>query len=427
MYMKHAYRRSLIAGLIGLLLMLVGTALAFAGGQGEAESGSQSLTVWVWPQMNLDDQIMEWAEINDVEVEIVSAQRDDFMDNLTASFSAGSGAPDVAAVGGPFIERFKATPQHWVNFREFEADELADQYVQWRWNQMFDQSGEFMIGLPTDIGPIAMAYRLDLFEDAGLPVSREEVASEIDSWDAFIDAGIQLRETTGASMIANLGTMFESMIGQNQRAFFDDSGNLDLEGSELLNNAWETAVRAHNAGISENAETFSADWGAGLQGGDFAVQLLPAWMMGAIRNNAPDASGMWDITEIPEGGTNWGGSMIGIPAQSDNPELAYELITWLLSPEQQLETFLNGGQFPSTPPVYDEEAFTSSTDPFFNDAPFGQIFARAAQDIEGSALSADWEMVRSEFIDALDRVEDGMDPNESWDIVSADIRRQMNR
>lgn len=427
MYSIGVNRRFFVPVLVGFLVMHLGAAFLFAGGSGEAAEGDRSLTVWVWPQMNLDAQIAEWAELNDVDVEIVSAQRDDFMDNLTAAFAARSGAPDVAAVGGPFIERFKATPQHWTNFVDLGAAELADQYVEWRWEQMFDQSGDFMIGLPTDIGPIAMAYRTDLFESAGLPTDREEIALQINSWDAFIEAGVQLREETGASMIANLGTMFESIIGQNQSAFFDESGDLRLDGSEILNRAWGTAIRAHESGISENAALFSADWGAGLQAGDFATQLLPAWMMGAIRNNAPEAAGLWDITDIPEGGTNWGGSMIGIPAQSTNPELAYELITWLLSPEQQLQTFLNGGQFPSTPPAYEEEAFRSSADPFFNNAPFGQIFAAAARDLEGSALSANWEMVRSEFIDALERVEDGMDPDESWALAADDVRRQLDR
>lgn len=156
--------------------------------------------------MNLETQIEEWGVEREVEIELQMTTRDDMMNSLTTALAAGSGAPDVAAVGGPFIERFKQNPNHWANFLDFGAADLESNYVEWRWNQMFNQDGSFMMGLPTDIGPMAMAYRRDVFQAAGLPSERDQVAQQINTWDAFIEAGAQIREATGSAFDMNSGT-----------------------------------------------------------------------------------------------------------------------------------------------------------------------------------------------------------------------------
>ena len=45
------------------------------------------------------------------------------------------------------------------------------------------------IGYGTDVGGLAMCYRRDLFEKAGLPTDRDEVAKLWPDWDAYFEAG----------------------------------------------------------------------------------------------------------------------------------------------------------------------------------------------------------------------------------------------
>jgi cellobiose transport system substrate-binding protein len=215
---------------------------------------------------------------------------------------------------------------------------------------------------------------------------------------------------------------------QDQRNFFNESGELIIETSPQVKRVWDVAIRAHEAGISTGINLWSPEWGAALNNGGVAIQLMPAWMMGPLKGNAPDAEGLWDVTQLPESGGNWGGSMIGIPSQTKNEELAYELVTWLLSPEQQLRTFQISGQFPSTPPVYDSPELVGFTDPFFNNAPVGEIYTKAAVKIEGAYLVPNYQMVVTALTDALGRVEDGqMSPDESFKEAVAEIKRQMSR
>ena len=75
--------------------------------------------------------------------------------------------------------------------------------------------------------------------------------------------------------------------------------------------------------------------------------LCPPWMHGIIEGNAPDITG-WDVADaFPEGGGNWGGSYLVVPANGKNVEAAQQLADWITAPEQQAKAFANAGTFPS--------------------------------------------------------------------------------
>ena len=57
-----------------------------------------------------------------------------------------------------------------------------------------------------------------------------------------------------------------------------------------------------------------------------------------------------------------------------NVDEAYKLLTWLVAPEQQIEIFKKVGNLPSQPALYADPAIADFKNPFFNDAPVGQIF-----------------------------------------------------
>lgn len=109
------------------------------------------------------------------------------------------------------------------------------------------------------------------------------------------------------------------------------------------------------AGLVANIEPFAEGWNAAMSNGDFAVLTAPAWMTAYIQNQVPDTEGNW-VAALPEGGGNWGGSHLTIPASSEHQQEAYDFISWLLAPEQQLTVFEENGNFPSTPALYGDAA-----------------------------------------------------------------------
>lgn len=430
--MKKTVKLRILVTLASLLFI---PASIFANGSSETEksvspkqSTERKLIVWQATGCNLEDQIKQWGKENDVDIDLQVIGQHDMMNNLNTVLAAGSGAPDVTTIGGPYIEHFKEHPKYWFNFVDMGVKNIEDEYLPWRLDQLYSRDKSFLIGLPTDIGPTALAYRPDIFAKAGLPTDRDELAKMITSWDDLLTIGKQIKEKTGVPMFNNLDAVMKALLGQNQDYFFDKDNNLILDSSPQVQKAWKYCVKANESGLSANYALWSAEWGAGLTNGAFATQLMPSWMAGMIKTNAPESEGKWDITYLPEGGTNWGGSMIGIPASTQHRELAYQLVTWLLSPEQQLVTFKNGGQFPTTVSNYTNPELINFKNSFFGDAPFGEIYANTAKNIQAYYMGKDYSPVVVGLTDALQRVEDGTQtPDESLENAITKLDRELNR
>src|SRR6266550_7029584 len=86
--------------------------------------------------------------------------------------------------------------------------------------------------------------------------------------------------------------------------------------SSDLKAAWNTTMKAIKLREDKGLVAFHADWNAGFKNGTFATVTCPAWMMGYIQGQAPDASGKWNIADVPGGGGNWGGSFLTVTKQS---------------------------------------------------------------------------------------------------------------
>ena len=125
------------------------------------------------------------------------------------------------------------------------------------------------------------------------------------------------------------------------------------------------------------------DWFASLANGEFATMLCPGWMLGVISGNAPDTTG-WDIADVfPNGGGNWGGSYLTVPANGANVDAALALADWLTAPEQQMKAFANAGTFPSQLEALDSDELAGATNEYFNDAPTGEILVEPCRGRHG--------------------------------------------
>ena len=112
----------------------------------------------------------------------------------------------------------------------------------------------------------------------------------------------------------------------------------------------------------------------------------PAWMLGIIEGNAPDVTG-WEVANaFPNGGGNWGGSYLTVPANGKNVEAALALADWLTSAANAGEDLRERGQYPSVIEAQSSPAITDSTNAYFNDAPTGTIFGERCRGGHGQHL-----------------------------------------
>lgn len=396
------------------------TAGSGGGGSDDGAGGEEIvLSLWTFGAMGLDTVIAEWEAQNPgVTVEQKIAGFDEHHEALFAALATGE-VPDVGAVEVGYSSLFRAAPAQFVDLRDFGADDIAGDYLPWRWEHGVSGDGT-VIGLPTDVGGMAVAYRVDLFEAAGLPTDRDEVSALWPTWEDFLDVGSQYVDATGAAFIDSGGTLYQAVLNQGSEKYYtrpDESGNTTLiyETNPQNIKAWDTAVAAIEAGLSAAYGNFSAEWNAAMANGDYAVLMAPAWMMNYIQSQAPDTSGLWDIAAMPEGGGNWGGSQLTIPSRSEHPELAYSLISYILATEQQAKVFAEFGNFPATPALYDTEEIRSFTNEFFSNAPVGQIYAESASSLLPIYEGQQERAILREFGNGLSRIEQGAeDADTAW-------------
>ncbi|MFC4386620.1 ABC transporter substrate-binding protein [Gracilibacillus marinus] len=394
----------------------------------KSEDGTVNLDFWVFGSTGYQELIDEYMEENpNVKITINEGEMTDMHNNLFTSISAGSGAPDIAQIEISVVEKFLQAKDQFYNLNDYGAKDVSANFLDWKWAQAQSVDGEFQIGLPTDIGPTTMFYRTDVMEAAGFPTDREELAAEIDTWEAYYEAAKQVKETTGKYMTDTPQLVFNALRDQQELQYFNEDDELIME--ETVKEAYDFTTKMIEEDLIGQNELWTPEWGTAMAEGTYATMPgAPGWMVANVKGNAPDASGLWDIAAIPEGAGNWGGSFLTVPKESDYPQEAYDFIEWLTAPEQQLKSFDIAGLFPSTPDVYENEEFLATTDEYFSGAPTAKIFAEAAKSVKTVYMGVNYSIVDTELSTALVNVAvDGADPQEEWDAAIERITSQLER
>ncbi|NDI35865.1 ABC transporter substrate-binding protein [Chengkuizengella sediminis] len=393
------------------------------------------LTVWLWPGSGLEDMIREYDLQNtDVNISMIILPYTDVHNNLQHAFAAGYGAPDISLVEVSYFERFKEFDKAFYDLTIFGGQTLKEQYLDWKWQQASNLDG-FLFGLPTDIGPVAMLYNRTLFQEAGLPTDRKLVANLIRTWDDLFEVGEKLKEHH-IYMVDNIYILYRMILGQGQQQYFEKGTNkLIVDTNPTVKKAWEYAVNAKEMEFSRGTPQYwDPEWGERLRANEFAITFATSWMLSSIEksfNSSSDINvsnvGEWDVTYLPEGGGNWGGSFLTMPAEGKHPRESYKLIEHLTSPDSQLRVFTKDKNFPSSPLLYDHPIILETKLHYFNNAPVGEIFVDSAKNLEPVYEGPNQHIVTGIIDNALIQVDTtNTPPEEIWNESMRLIKTQLN-
>ena len=389
------------------------------------------LTFWHFGQTNYEELAREYEAAHpNVKIKLTSTESGAHHDNLFNALSAGAGAPDIAMVDVGHIERYRPAQDRFHNLYDLGAKDVQAEYLDWKWAIAENADGSFLFGLPTDIGPTAMFYRVDLFEQAGLPTDPAEVAAKLNTWDAFVQAAKDFTAKTGKPFVDLPELLFNAIRDQGDKQWFEPSGEFIGGSNEQLKRAFLTAAQGIQEGWVGSVAMWSPEWNAGMENGDFAVVLGPAWMAGYIKSQAPNSAGKWRVTDMPEGAGNWGGSYMMLPKEGKHPEIAFDFIKWLVSPENQLKSFQSHGLFPSAVKVYDMDGFKNFTDSYFGDQNTAEVFMRAAQKVKKVWFGPLWDSANNTaYNNGLRKIlaEKNLNPEQVWNDVIKEISDTVER
>ena len=410
-------RRGLALGAAATLALT----LTACGGSDEAADGPVTLSIATFNEFGYEGLIEEWNAANpDIQVEQKKVGTwDDAKDNLYTKLAAGSGLSDIEAIEGDAMPAILAESDAFVDLTDPSLD---GRWLDFKAAAATNSDGQ-MIGYGTDAGPEGICYRSDLFEKAGLPTAREDVAALMGSWDDYFATGREfVAAVPGSAWYDSSGGTAQAMLNQVANPFETDDGTIDVENAGLAE-VWDAVTGNITDGLSTTLPQWSEDWVASFQNDGFATMACPGWMLGVVEGNAEGVAG-WDFADaFPGGGGNWGGSFLTVPQQSDHPEEAKEFAAWITAPEQQAKAFAAIGAFPSQVDALEAPEVLEVSNAFFNDAPVGEILSHRAAAITVQPFKGPrYSDILQAFQAAILRVDDGSNsPDESWKTFLSDV------
>ena len=416
--MELSRRRFIQLGMAGIALG--GAAACSTSTSGGGSGGANTMDMWYWTD-GLSKNVVDDAVRRFTQVQLKPQQiGGNFKEKLVTTMASGSDfVPDITGIKGEDFASFTPQADRFQNLLDLGADKLASEYLEWKWKKGMTKDGK-MIGFPIDIGPTALFYRRDVFAKAGLPAEPDQIGSQLSTWDDFFAAGVQLKNAVpGAFMISEAWSVFNVAVGQAEARYIDKNEHF-IGDQDHIRTAWDLATKAIGLGIDGKVQANTPDWNAGLANGNLASQTGAAWVAIDIKAAAASSSGKWGVAPGPGGTANIGGSFLAITRECAKPDVAFEVIRWILSPENQARGFTDSALFPSTPATYKMPALTAP-DPFFANQVTIDVLGKAAEEIPIQYESPHDQEVSGPFQTELTNVESqGKDPKQAWsDAVAA--------
>jgi len=397
------------------------------GGSGSKSSDSKTFDFWSFTQINQKADVDVYTKAHpDVKIKLTEVGSTSETAQALTTALAGGKVPDLVLIQGDDLPKFMQSPENFVDLTTLGANNMKNNYLDWVMAQSTTKDGK-IIGIPTDVGGMAVAYRTDLFKAAGLPANRDEVSKLWPTWDAFMDVGKRYVQATGKPFLDNTPTsIFFQAVNQGTERYYDADHKLSYDKNPQVKAAFDLTLKVFASGISAKQASFSSGWTAAMTKGDFAVVSSPSWLLNQIKTNAPGTSGKWDIATIPGGSGNWGGSYLAIPKRAKHPKAAWDYITEMQSPSGQLAHFLSQGSLPTTPSVYTDPKLVDRTDPFFSDAPVGKIYTQSVLGVKPFYIGPQDGTIGTELLNTLTSVEQGkVDPANAWNTALTNVKNAL--
>ncbi|HSE71538.1 MAG TPA: extracellular solute-binding protein [Nocardioidaceae bacterium] len=423
--MHHHSRKTSKLALAALTALgLTMTAACSGSSDASSEDGRITLSIATFNEFGYEKLLEEYERLNpNITIEHKKAgTANEHQDNLYTKLAAGSGLSDIEAVE---VDWLAALLEQSDAFVDLSDPALEGRWLDWKAEAATTADGE-LIGYGTDVGPEGICYRADLFEKAGLPTDRQDVAALFGTWDEYFETGQRfVDKVPGTAWYDASGGIAQAMTNQIEFAFEDADNIVIAAENPEVKEVFDTVTTASGDGLSTGLTQWSEDWTAAFQNDGFATMACPGWMLGVIEGNAAGVEG-WDIANVfPGGGGNWGGSYLTVPSQSEHPEEAKKLAAWLTAPEQQIKAFQAKGTFPSQVEALEDPVLTDTTNAFFNDAPTGEILADRAEAVAFIPHKGPkYADINIAFQQAIQRVDEGKEsPAEAWESFLSDVER----
>ena len=429
-------KKSALARLSAFVL-IISVVLAVAAGTAAQERAT--VTVWGWEyQKKVVDAILPLFTRRNpsitVDWKIMAPQQ--VRQNMLLAFSSGTGAPDVFGAESAWL------PQLLAVGGATDVTERARPYVskfnRFKWQDVTVNGRIF--GMPWDSGPVALYYRRDVLEKAGLPSDPEQVAKLFATWNEYAQLARKIHTATGAYMFAharanNDARDFEKLAWQRGAGYFDEQGRVILDTRKDNVEVLTFLAQFWKDDLAQDTEPWTPAWYKGFTDGSVATHFGAVWMGGFLRTwIAADAAGKWGVVPLPAwapGGvrtSNDGGSNLVVSAQSKVKDAAWALVEFVTANrEAQVTAWRAMDSFPSLDEAY-SSPFARLGDPYFGGQAYRQVFVDLVKQIPAWYYTKDYPEANSVMAQEIVNVALGRKtPEQAIRDAASEIRRRTGR
>ncbi len=393
-----------------------------------------TLEIWTWQGSGLDAQAADadFAEYYpNIQLNYVLRPTPDTYQQIQLAAVAGGGLPDVSNIEDSHLRQFLELGIL------YDITDRVEPYMpfmnEFKWRHV-EGDGRYY-GMPTDSGPVALFYRRDVFEQAGVD------PEAIQTWADYYDAAQLIMAETGVPMwqqatARNNGRLFEILMWQRGLGYVDEDGNVLLDRDEGILEILEFMGRFWDEGLALDTEEWTDSWYRNFDEPNVATHPGAVWMGTFFKGwIAPDAVGKWGVMRLPAweaGGSqasNDGGSSLVIFEQSNQKEAAWAYVEFHLGrTASQVDMFIASDTFPSLETAY-EHPYFAEPDPYYGGQMVRELFTEIVQEIpEAGIYNVDYQEMNSLMSEQIQRFAIGqVSASEALAAAAREIRSRTGR
>lgn len=394
---------------------------------GEKSTEKGTITMWGWDANYIDVVSKEFNKVYpDIKIELTNVGAEDYLQKVQTTMASGGELPDIL-----WGER---------NFRgkifEFDIwENLENEPYNFDKSTVFDylepltsnSKGE-TIAIEQSLTPGAIAYRRDLAKQYFGTDDPKELEALFPTLDAMIEKGKEVQEKSKGEvyMFSSLGELNEIFTAQSQKALMDGDV-IDVTGK--MKEVIDKVTKVRDAGIVDKLELWSPQWNASFADGKHIFFPSANWApQFVIKPNDKEGEGRWGLMKPPGEMYSWGGTVFGISKTSENKELAWKFINWLLLTKEGAEASKLVNFYVPLKEVYKDQQFVSNEDPFFANQDVGEFWIEEiVPEIDVPVLSGNDAVVKdsTNLVLNLLNSDHSVDANEALEKLILEVKAKL--
>ena len=316
------------------------------------------------------------------------------------SGNSGRSAPDLCEIEIHSIGQFLRPPvedvgllplNDYLEKSGWDRRIIASRFAPW--SKIDPRTGRRIVyGIPEDVHPVTITYRKDLFDEAGIDLSRAE------TWDEFQESCLKYQaywanhgkaDRRAMALSTTAADDVVAMLLQRHVNLIDPSGGLHFTDGKTIETVMFYARLVAGGRAVGGDVSPGVGWTEDFARGRVAAVFTPDWSADYIREFTPELAGKvrmmalprFDAEDAPT--STLGGTMAGICRSCPKADDAWKLLVILyLSPEAQRARLAAGNHVLPAIPEYWSDPDYHAADPFFaGEQSIGDLYVTLAREI----------------------------------------------